>query len=61
MVGRSVQRVSTVLGALRLAEVVRYDTDEKRNRYRLKRQSEVRAVLGALSRFVKVASVMGHE
>jgi predicted transcriptional regulator len=34
--GRSVQRVSTRLGALRLAEVVRCDTDEKRNRYRLK-------------------------
>jgi predicted transcriptional regulator len=29
-VSRSVQRVSTVLGALRLAEVVRYDTDGKR-------------------------------
>jgi hypothetical protein len=28
-----VQRVSSVLGALRLAEVVRYDTDGKRNRY----------------------------
>jgi predicted transcriptional regulator len=26
-VGRSVPRVSNVLGALRLAEVVRYDTD----------------------------------
>jgi DNA-binding transcriptional ArsR family regulator len=35
-VGRSVQRVSTVLGALRLAEVVRYDRDGKRNRHRLK-------------------------
>jgi predicted transcriptional regulator len=35
-VGRSVQRVSTVLGALRLAEVVRYDSDGKRNRYQLK-------------------------
>ena len=34
-VGRSVQRASTVLGALRLAEVVRYDTDGKRNLYRL--------------------------
>jgi predicted transcriptional regulator len=30
-VGRSVQRVSNVLGALRLAEVVRYDTDGKHN------------------------------
>ena len=60
-VGRGVQRVSTVLGALRLAEVVRYDTDGKHNRYRLKHPSEVRSVLGALSRFVKVASVVGRE
>ena len=60
-VGRSVQRVSTVLGALRLADVVRYDTDGKRNRYRLKHPSEVRSVLSALSRFVKVASVVGRE
>ena len=59
-VGRSVQRVSTVLGALRLAEVVRYDTDGKRNRYRLKHPSEVRGVLGALSRFVKVVSVINR-
>ena len=60
-VGRSVRRVSTVLGVLRLAEVVRYDTDEKRNRYRLTHPSEVRSLLGALSRFVKVASVVGRE
>lgn len=60
-VGRSVQRVSTVLGALRLAEVVRYDTDGKRNRYRLKHPSEFRGILGALSRFVKVASVVSRE
>jgi len=57
-VGRSVQRVSTVLGALRLADVVRYDTDGKRNRYRLKHSSEVRNVLASLSRFVTVASVL---
>jgi predicted transcriptional regulator len=55
-VGRSVQRVSTVLGALRLAEVVRYDTDGKRNRYRLKHPGEVRGVIAALSRFVQVAA-----
>jgi DNA-binding IclR family transcriptional regulator len=30
-VGRSVQRVSTVLGALRLAEVVRYDSAHHRS------------------------------
>ena len=56
-VGRSVQRVSNVLGALRLA-VVRYDTDGKRNRYRLKHPSEVKSLLVALSRFVKAASVV---
>jgi hypothetical protein len=50
--------VSTVLGVLRLAEVVRYDTDGKRNRYRLKYPSEVRSVLASLSRVVKVASVV---
>ena len=57
-VGRSVQRVSTVLGALRLAEIVRYNSDGKRNLYRLKHPGEVRNVLGSLSRFVKVASVI---
>lgn len=60
-VGRSVQRISTVLSALRLAEVVRYDTDGKRNRYRLKHPSEVRNVLASLSRFVQVASVVDRE
>ena len=58
VVGRSVQRVSTVLGALRLAEVVRYNTDGKRNLYRLKHPSEIRGVLSALSRFVKAASAV---
>jgi predicted transcriptional regulator len=57
-VGRSVQRVSTVLAALRLAEVVRYESDGKRNRYRLKHPSEVKSVLSALSRFVKTASAV---
>jgi predicted transcriptional regulator len=56
--GRSVQRVTTVLGALRLAEVVRYETDGKRNLYRLKNLSEVKGVLSALSRFVKAASTV---
>ena len=60
-VGRSVQRVSTVLAVLRLAEVVRYDSDGKRNRYRLKHPSEVRSVIAALSRFVKVASGVDRE
>ena len=57
-VGRSVQRVSTVLGAMRLDEVVRYNTDGKRNLYRLKHPSEIRSVLSTLSRFVKAASTV---
>jgi hypothetical protein len=60
-VGRSVQRVSTVLGALCLAEVARYETDGKRNLYRLKYPSEVKGVLSALSCFVKAASVVGRQ
>jgi len=59
--GRSVQRVSTVLSALRLADVVRYDTDGTRNRYRLKHTREIRSVLRALSRFVKVASAVSRD
>ena len=55
-VGRSVPRVSNVLSALRLADVVRYDSDGKRNYYRLKHPGEIRQVLAALSRFVKAAS-----
>lgn len=55
-VGRSVPRISNVLGALRLAEVVRYDKDGKRNRYRLKHPSEVETLLAALARFVNTAS-----
>ena len=60
-VGRSVQRVCTALGALRLAELVRHDTGGKRNRYRLKQTSKVRNVLASLSCFVKVASVVNSE
>jgi len=55
-VGRSVPRVSNVLGALRLADVVRYDSDGKRNYYRLKHPREIRQVLAALSRVVEAAS-----
>jgi DNA-binding IclR family transcriptional regulator len=54
--GRSVQRVSTVLGTLRVAEVVRYDTDGKHNCYRLKHPSEIRGLLSALARFIDSAS-----
>jgi hypothetical protein len=35
-IGRSVPRTSNILGALRLAEVVRYETDGRYARYRLK-------------------------
>ena len=55
-VGRSVPRVSNVLSALRLADVVRYDSDGKRNYYRLKHPGEIRQVLATLSRFVKATS-----
>ena len=57
-VGRSVQRVSAVPAALCLGEVVRYESDGKRNRYRLKHPGEVRSLLSALSRFVKAASTV---
>jgi predicted transcriptional regulator len=58
-VGRSGQRASTVLAALRLAEVVRYDTDGERNRYRLKQPCEVKDVLTALSRFAQTTRPSG--
>jgi DNA-binding transcriptional ArsR family regulator len=57
-VGRSVRRLSNVLGALRLADVVRYDSDGKRNYYRLKHPGEIRRVLAALSGFVNAST--GH-
>jgi hypothetical protein len=53
-----VQRVSTVLGVLRVAEVVRYQADGRRNRYRLKHPGEVKGILSALGRFVKSASAV---
>jgi len=55
-VGRSVSRVSHVLAALRLAEVVRYDADGRRARYRLKHPQQVRQILRALSRFIDSTS-----
>jgi predicted transcriptional regulator len=54
--GRSVSRVSNILGALRLAEVVRYQTEGTRAQYRLKHPRETRRILAALSGFVKTAS-----
>jgi hypothetical protein len=51
-----VPRVSNVLGALRLADMVRYDSDGKRNYYRLKHPGEIRQVLAALSPLVDAVS-----
>jgi DNA-binding transcriptional ArsR family regulator len=55
-VGRSVSRVSHLLAALRLAEVVRYETEGKRATYRLKHPREIRQLLRALSDFIESAS-----
>ena len=55
-VGRSVSRVSNILAALRLAEVVRYQTEGTRAQYRLKHPRQTRRILAALSGFVKIAS-----
>ena len=55
-VGRSVSRTSNVLAVLRLAAIVRYETDGKRVRYRLKHPREVRRTLDGLAGFVKAAS-----
>jgi DNA-binding transcriptional ArsR family regulator len=52
-IGRSVPRTSNILGALRLAELVRYETEGRHTRYRLKHPREVRRILDALSGFVK--------
>ena len=56
-IGRSVPRTSNILGALRLAEVVRYETEGRHARYRLKHPREIRKILEALSGFVKTTSV----
>ena len=56
-VGRSLSRISHTLAALRLAEVVRYDSDRNmRARYRLKHPRETQRVLRALSNFIDSAS-----
>ena len=56
-IGRSVPRTSNILGALRLAEVVRYQTEGRHARYRLKHPREVKRILDSLSGFVKTTSV----
>ena len=55
-VGRSVSRVSHVLAALRLEEVVRYDTDGRHARYRLKHPRETQQLLKALAIFIDSSS-----
>jgi DNA-binding transcriptional ArsR family regulator len=56
-IGRSVPRTSNILGALRLGEVVRYETEGRHARYRLKHPREVKRILDALSGFVKTTAV----
>jgi DNA-binding transcriptional ArsR family regulator len=56
-IGRSVPRTSNILGALRLAEVVRYETEGRHARYRLKHPREVKRILDALAGFIKTTSV----
>ena len=55
-VGRSVSRVSHVLAAPRLAEVVRYETDGRQARYRLKHPRETQQLLTALANFIDSSS-----
>jgi DNA-binding transcriptional ArsR family regulator len=55
-IGRSVSRVSHVLTALRLAELVRYETDGRQARYRLKHPRETRQLLQALAKFIDSSS-----
>jgi len=57
-VGRSVSRVSNVLAALRLAEVVRYQAQGRKPRYRLKHPRETRKLLAALDTFIEAASAV---
>jgi DNA-binding transcriptional ArsR family regulator len=52
---RSIPRTSNILAALRLAEVVRYETEGRYARYRLKHGREVRRILDALTGFIKTA------
>ena len=58
-VGRSVSRVSHVLAALRMREVVRYETNGNQASYRLKHPRQNRQILGALEQFIDSASPSG--
>jgi DNA-binding transcriptional ArsR family regulator len=55
-VGKSVSRVSHVLAALRMMEVVRYETNGKQASYRLKHPRQIRQVIAALEHFIDSAS-----
>jgi DNA-binding transcriptional ArsR family regulator len=55
-VGKSVSRVSHVLAALRMMEVVRYETNGKQASYRLKHPRQTRQILNALEQFIDSAS-----
>lgn len=60
-VGRSVSRISNVLAALRLAEIVRYDADGRSSRYRLKHRRETFRFLHGLAGFVETASAFRQK
>jgi hypothetical protein len=53
VVDRSLGRVSALLGALRLADVVRYETGGGHTIYRLKHRAETGRLLKALASFVE--------
>jgi hypothetical protein len=57
-VGRSVSRVSNVVAALRLAEVVRYESKGRMARYRLKHPRETRKLLAARGTFIESSSAV---
>jgi hypothetical protein len=50
--GRSVSRVSHVLAALRMMEVVRYEANSKRASYRLKYPRQTLQIIAALEHFI---------
>src|SRR5688500_3008423 len=55
-VGRSVSRVSHVLASLRLAAVVRYDTDGRQARYSLTQPRKPRELLKDVASFIDSSS-----
>jgi DNA-binding transcriptional ArsR family regulator len=55
-VGRSIQAVSSHLGKLRAADLVRYNTDGKQVRYWLKHKHDTRRLLKALEMIVRSSS-----